>query len=184
LAVLSDTAHDRLVLVAGAASERRRVRFGYRTAQGDDAEREVDAFGVVFRGGHWYLVGHDRARDAVRAFRLSRLTSDPVDVGPGEEPPEGFHAIEHVEAGPWNAAEGARGLVAFGPAAALLAEAGTPGVERRALRDDGWVVLSIPAAGWDDLALLVLGYGPEAEALEPPELRQAVRDRLEAICSG
>jgi proteasome accessory factor B len=184
LAVQSDTEHDRLVLVAGAASERRRIRFGYRTAHGDDAEREVDAFGVVFRGGHWYLVGHDQARAAVRAFRVSRLTSDPVDVGPGAEPPEGFHAIEHVEAGPWNGAEGARGRVAFGPAAALLAEASTPGAARVSVRDDGWVVLSIPAAGLDDLAMLVLGYGPEAEALEPPELRRAVRDRLEAICGG
>jgi predicted DNA-binding transcriptional regulator YafY len=32
--------------------------------------------------------------------------------------------------------------------------------------------------------MLVLGYGAEAEALEPPELRSAVRDRLEAICGG
>ena len=51
-------------------------RFGYRTSQGKASEREVDAFAMVFRGGHWYLVGHDRDRDDVRAFRLSRFTTD------------------------------------------------------------------------------------------------------------
>jgi proteasome accessory factor B len=184
LAVEGDTAHERLMIAAHAASDRRAVRFGYRTAQGAESEREVDAFGVVFRGGHWYLVGHDRARDAIRAFRLSRLTSDPADIGPGVSPPPAFRAIDHVEAGPWNAQDGDRGLVAFGPSAAILAEASAPGAVRESVRDDGWVVLSVPAARIEDLALLVLGYGPEAEALDPPALRAAVVARLEEVTGG
>jgi len=184
LAVEGDTAPDRLTAAARAASERRAVRFGYRTAQGAGSEREVDAFGVVCRGGHWYLVGHDRARDAVRAFRLSRLTSDLTDIGDGAAPPEDFHAIDHVEAGPWNAIDSERGSVAFGPAAAVLAEASIPGAVRESVRPDGWVVLSIPAASVQDLAVLVLGYGPEAEALDPPSLRAAVIERLLAVAGG
>jgi len=181
LAVEGDTAPDRLTAAAGAASERRAVRFGYRTAQGAMSEREVDAFGVVCRGGHWYLVGHDRARDAIRAFRLSRVTSEPIDIGEGVAPPEGFRAIDHVESGPWNAVDGERGSVAFGPAAAILAEASIPGAMRESLRNDGWVVLSIPAASVEDLAMLVLGYGPEAEVLAPPSLRDVVIERLQAM---
>jgi proteasome accessory factor B len=184
LAVEGDTAHDRLLAAANAASDRRAVRFGYRTAQGAESEREVDAFGVVFRGGHWYLVGHDRTREAIRAFRLSRLTSDPIDIGSGAAPTADFHAIDHVESGPWNAVDGERGLVAFGPAAAVLAEASTPGAAREFVRADGWVVLSIPSARIEDLALLVLGYGPEAEALEPPALRGAVVEHLRAVADG
>jgi proteasome accessory factor B len=184
LAVEGDTAQERLISAARAASERRAVRFGYRTAQGAVSERAVDAFGVVFRGGHWYLVGHDRDRDAIRAFRLSRVTSDPEDIGEGTTPPADFRAIDHVEAGPWNAEAGEWGQVAFGPAAAVLAEASTPGARRSSVRDDGWVVLSIPAARIEDLALLVLGYGPEAEALEPAALRDAVLERLEAAAHG
>ena len=37
-------------------------------------------------GGHWYLVGHDADRDDVRAFRLSRFTSDLEDLGDGGRP--------------------------------------------------------------------------------------------------
>src|SRR4029079_1566377 len=91
-----------LVAGADAASKRRRLRFGYRTAQGVPSERTVDAYGVVFRSGRWYLGGHDQGRGAVRAFRLSRVTSEPVDVGAGSTPPDGFRAIDHVEAAPWN----------------------------------------------------------------------------------
>ena len=105
LAAESDTDQTRLMAAAGAASDRRRVRFGYRTATGSAGDREVDAFGVVFRGGHWYLVGHDRGRDDIRAFRLSRVTDALVDVGEGSAPPDGFRAIDHVEAGPWNAGD-------------------------------------------------------------------------------
>ncbi len=185
LAVESDTDQTRLMAAAGAASDRRRVRFGYRTVIGAAGDREVDAYGVVFRGGHWYLVGHDRGRDDIRAFRLSRVTGELVDVGEGSAAPDGFRAIDHVEAGPWNADGGApTARVAFGPAAAVLAEASLPGAGREEVRDDGWTVMSIPAADPETLAPIVLGYGPEAEALEPETLRTEVVRRLTEALDG
>lgn len=178
LSVASETDETLLLAAAAAASEHRHVRFGYRTATGTVGERAVDAFGVVFRSGHWYLVGHDHERDALRAFRLSRITDHIEDAGAGAEPPEGFHAIEHVEAGPWNVRGSERARVAFGPAAAVLAEASIPGAVRESVRDDGWTVLSLPAPDADDLAPIVLGFGAEAEAIEPATLRDEVIRRL------
>ncbi len=178
LSVASETDETLLLAAAAAASGHRYVRFGYRTATGTAGERAVDAFGVVFRSGHWYLVGHDHERDALRAFRLSRITDRIEDAGAGSEPPEGFHAIEHVEAGPWNVRGSERARVAFGPAAAVLAEASIPGAVRESVRDDGWTVLSLPAPDADDLAPIVLGFGAEAEALEPATLRDEVIRRL------
>ena len=184
LAVESDTDQARLVAAAGAASARRTVRFGYRTATGSVGDREVDAFGVVFRGGHWYLVGHDRGRDDIRAFRLSRVMGEVVDAGAGIEPPEDFRAIDHVEAGPWNAGGATAARIAFGPAAAVLAEASLPGARRETVRGDGWTILSVPAADPDSLVPIVLGYGPEAEVLEPEPLRTEVVRRLTAVLDG
>jgi predicted DNA-binding transcriptional regulator YafY len=184
LVVESDADQGRVMAAAAAASARRQVRFGYRTAQGSTSERAIDAFGVVFRGGHWYLVGHDRERDAVRAFRLSRVTTDFSDLGEGEAPPEGFHAIDHVEAGPWNAGGSDVARVAFGPAAAVLAEASIPGVVREGPRADGWTILQIPAADVLTLAPILLAYGSEAEALEPTDLRDEVVRRLTRVLDG
>jgi proteasome accessory factor B len=177
----SDTRGDRVVAAADAAEARRRVRFGYRTAQGAVSTREVDAYGVVFRGGHWYLVGHDRERGEIRAFRLSRCTSEPQDVGEGSAPPEGFRAADHVAAGPWMATGDDRALIAFGTAAAVRAAGAFVGATQERTMQDGRVVLSVPGADEDTLASLVLEYGPDAEVLEPASLRDEVIRRLEAI---
>src|SRR4051794_36172622 len=64
--------------LAEAVHDGRVVRFDYRTAAaGEPSTRTVEPWGVVWWHGRWYLVGHDRDRDATRVFRLSRITSDP-----------------------------------------------------------------------------------------------------------
>ncbi len=181
LAVETDADSARLLAAADGANKHRRLRFGYRTAQGAASERTVDAYGVVFRSGHWYLVGHDHGRDAIRAFRLSRVTSDPIDVGEGATPPEGFHAIDHVDAAPWNAADVPVARIAFGPAAAVLAEASIVGATREAVRADGWAIIAVRSADPATLAPIVLGFGPDAEVLEPPTLREEIVERLRRV---
>jgi proteasome accessory factor B len=177
----SDTRGVRVIAAAEAANGHRRIRFGYRTSQGVESLREVDAHAVVFRGGHWYLVGTDRERGELRAFRLSRLTGDPEDVGEGSAPPEGFRASEQIGDTPWSAPSDDVALVAFAPDAAILAEGSLAGATRRGERDDGWVILAIPASDDEAVAALVLGYGPTAEVLEPASLRDEVTRRLEGL---
>ncbi len=177
----SDTRGARVIAAADAAGARRRIRFGYRTSQGATSDRDVDAYGVVFRGGHWYLVGLDHERGAIRAFRLSRCTTELEDAGEGSAPSEGFSAIDHVEAGPWRDTAEDRPLVAVAPGTVVLVESTFPGVERRPARDDGWVVLAIPAADEQALASMLLQFGPDVEALEPLSLRDEVVRRLEAV---
>jgi proteasome accessory factor B len=120
----------------------------------------------------------------VRAFRLSRLPTEPENAGEGASPPEGFHAIDHVEAGSWVASGDDHGTVAFSPAAAVLAEGSFPGATRKEERDDGWIVLEIPAADEGALAAMVLQYGPDAEALGPVSLRDDVIRRAEAAAGA
>jgi proteasome accessory factor B len=180
----SDTRGARVIAAADAASGHRRIRFGYRTSEGAVSDRDVDAFGVVFRGGHWYLVGLDRERQAVRAFRLSRCTTELEDAGEGSRPPDGFHAIDHVEAGPWQNTAEDRALVAAAPGTVVLVESTFPGVERLESREAGWVVLAIPAADEQALASMLLQFGADVEALEPQTLRDEVIRRLEAFADA
>ena len=44
--------------------------------------RTVEPWGVVTEKGRWYLVGHDRDRDATRTFRLSRIGGEVTPIGP------------------------------------------------------------------------------------------------------
>jgi predicted DNA-binding transcriptional regulator YafY len=181
LASRSDAPSPLLVAAADAAERRRRVRFGYRTSSGEASDREVDAYAMVFRRGHWYLVGFDRGRDDVRAFRLSRLTTDLSDVGEGSEPPEGFRATEHVQPGPWSPSLEDRATIAFAPDVAWWAAGGQPGAEAAAPREDGWVEVSVPFGDEVSLADWVLAFGPQAVVLAPASLRAAVVERLERL---
>lgn len=179
LAAGSDARSALVLAVAGAVSDHRHIGFGYRTSHGQDAERDVDAFAMVFRGGHWYLVGHDRERDDVRAFRLSRFTGEPEDRGAGAAAPAGFRAADHVQAGPWAAVGEERARVAFAPEVAWWATGSLAGATIEEERSDGWTVVAVPLADEGALASLVLQFGPDAEALEPPSLRDEIRTRLE-----
>jgi proteasome accessory factor B len=178
----SGTPGTLLLAATDAAQRRRRVRFGYRTSRGAANERDVDAYAMLCRSGHWYLVGLDRERDAVRAFRLTRFTSDIADSGEGSEPPPTFRAADHVLAGPWGVGEpSASATVAFAPEVLWWATAGLTGASTGEPGPDGWAEVTLPLGDVADLAGWVLQFGPDARVVEPDELREEVLERLETI---
>src|SRR5690242_15908210 len=67
-----------LMALSHAAHARERVHLHYRSAQGEETERDFDTYGLGFRGGSWYAVGLCHLRGGVRAFRLDRV----LDVQP------------------------------------------------------------------------------------------------------
>jgi proteasome accessory factor B len=175
----------RLTQAAEAVAGQRSVRFVYRTSRGEEAERRVDAYGLAIRGGRWYLVGLDRDRSEIRSFRLTRVASDLSDEGEGSTPPDGFRAADHIQAGPWGPGEPRRfAVIAFSPEVAWWATKGVQGAETLSERPDGWIEASIPLGPGDGLASWVLGFGPDAVVLEPPELRGEVVRRLEELLAS
>ena len=88
-------------LLDWALGHRKRVTFSHRVSdRGHGARREVEPFGLFFRGGHWYLVARDPARRALRDFRLDRLAdlrvNDRRAQSPDYEVPAGFDLREHA----------------------------------------------------------------------------------------
>jgi predicted DNA-binding transcriptional regulator YafY len=172
----------RLGAVAGAIQVHRAIRFGYRDARGDESEREIDPYGLVARSGQWYVVGLDHVRKDVRAFRLSRFASDTADAGEGSGPPEGFLATEHVTSGPWESEPGmedATAVVALSPDVAWWASGSDAKVG-----SDGWTESRIQVRNRETFLAWVLSLGPDAQVLEPPELRAAVVERLEELLAN
>jgi proteasome accessory factor B len=182
---LGGGADPNLQRAAEAVAEGRGVRFSYRTSRGERSDRSVDAFGLAVRGGHWYLVGLDRGREEIRSFRLSRISGDLDIVGEGAEPPEGFRAADHVQAGPWGPGEPATtATIAFAPDVAWWATRGVAGAEAVRTREDGWTLARVPWSPGEQLVSWILSFGPDALVVEPPELRSEIVDRLEAILAG
>jgi predicted DNA-binding transcriptional regulator YafY len=177
-----DASGPHLGSIADALARRRRVRFRYRSAQGRVGRREVDPYALLFRGGNWYLIGRDQARDDVRAFRLSRLGGPVKDAGEARPAPEGFEAAKHVQAGPWGLGEPqATARVAFSPKVAPWAVPSTTGARPMGTTPDGWVEVEVPSGGTDPFVAWVLSFGPDARLVAPRSLRDEVVARLRSV---
>jgi predicted DNA-binding transcriptional regulator YafY len=84
-----------LLGLSAAARAQQRVHLRYRSADGRETERDVDVFGLAYRGGAWYAVGHCHLRRELRAFRLDRVLE--VEALPRSfGRPEGFDVLAHL----------------------------------------------------------------------------------------
>jgi proteasome accessory factor B len=163
------------------------VRFPHRPSRTEPyTTRTVEPWGVVTERGRWYLVGHDRDRDATRVFRLSRIGDEVRPIGPAGvvTRPEGVDLRTIVTEAVGEAPSGmqAQVWVADGRATALR-RAGTSLGPRQLAGRDG-EVLEVDVGATDRLARDIAGYGPDAVVLEPSSLRDEVLGRLRAHAEG
>nr|WP_316642226.1 YafY family protein [uncultured Roseateles sp.] len=66
-------ARSELLALSAAARAQQRVRLQYRSRDDTETARDVDVYGLGFRGGAWYAVGHCHLRQDLRSFRLDRV---------------------------------------------------------------------------------------------------------------
>ncbi|HEX7046284.1 MAG TPA: YafY family protein [Gammaproteobacteria bacterium] len=90
-------ATDNIALVAltSAAQARQRVHLAYRAANGSVTAREFDAYGLVYRNGHWYVGGFCHLRKDLRSFRLDRVQEVRLLEATFERPAD-FDAAKHL----------------------------------------------------------------------------------------
>ena len=175
-----DAAEEALHPCLDAVQAGRAVRFSYRKPSGPAGTREVEPWGVVSWRGRWYLVGHDRDRDAARCFRLSRVQGAVRPVGPAGavKVPTGIDLVAHVVAAePQAYTRVARVRVHKNTCQWLrkIASSVTPGP-----RGSDWDVVEI---GYDEpewIADRVARQGADAVVEGPPDVREAVLRRLRA----
>jgi predicted DNA-binding transcriptional regulator YafY len=73
-ALQAPASSDVVMALSVGAQESRRVWMRYRSGRpGNESEREVDPYGVVYRTGKWYCVGYCHLRGEPRVFRLDRV---------------------------------------------------------------------------------------------------------------
>ncbi|OQS15832.1 WYL domain-containing protein [Nocardia donostiensis] len=167
-----------------AIDEGRAVRFEHRGAvTAPYLMREVEPWGVVTYRGRWYLVGHDRAKNATRTFRLSRIGDEVTPFGPrnGVRKPDDVDLREIVTR--------VTGTAPVTGAATVWVAEGRGREIRRLGRVLGGKtiggrvgsVVEVPIRSRDWIARLITGLGPDAVVLTPPELRDDVIARLRSV---
>jgi proteasome accessory factor B len=163
-----------------AVLERTPVRFAYRRPGREAAVRTLEPYGIVSWHGHWYVVGHDRDREAVRMFRLSRVEGSVTPAGrPGSYVvPEGTDV---------------RALAASlepdetsGGVATLRVRVGSGFALRRQARaveslDGSWDRVEVPFGAVEAMAEQVTTHGADVVVESPDELRKSVIERLRGL---
>jgi predicted DNA-binding transcriptional regulator YafY len=160
-----------------ATRDRAPVSFRYRSAGAStSAVRTVEPWQITSWHGHWYLVGHDRDRQAPRVFRLSRVEGRVTRAGePGSsDVPAGLDARAMVSGAVGRQPERtARVRLAAGAGSALRLRAGAAGAA-----GSGPGVVDVPFTDAEELAEQVVWIGAGAVVEAPDDVRDAVLRRL------
>src|SRR5690606_20496739 len=91
--VTAAPATETVMLLSQAVRARHPVWMRYEAGtQARVTERVFNPYGVVYRGGRWYAVGHCQLRNDLRCFRLDRMLA--VEPYEGSfTPPAGFDSV-------------------------------------------------------------------------------------------
>jgi proteasome accessory factor B len=147
--------------------------------------RTIEPWGVVSWRGRWYVVGHDRDRDATRCFRVSRIAGPvrTISTTGTVRRPAGVDLLKIVvvSAEPPSAVHTARLWLADGRGYSLRRHARVLG--SMTVEGVAGDIITVELPGSDVAVRWIAGLGPDALVLEPAELADAVRARLLAVLS-
>ncbi|GGA56361.1 WYL domain-containing protein [Pseudoclavibacter endophyticus] len=176
----------------GAIAAGRAVAFDYvKQGAALSERRRVEPLALVQYGGRWLLVGYDLDRGAERRFLLRRVRDGSIaPVGRVDETRAAARSGRDI------GAESLADLHRFAASHPVIVEVRRGGdaelrLARRAVASNepgradaaagASVQLTIEMADLELLADELAGYGPELVVREPPELRDAVAERLRRV---
>ncbi|MDD2463567.1 MAG: WYL domain-containing protein [Desulfobulbus sp.] len=166
---------------ATALIERKRLKLSYHSRSEDKiSTRQVSPQRLLYYRGNWYLAAYCHTRRALRILALERMS---------EIVPQEGECLEIDEEQLRDFCTGSFGIFAGSPkqeavlvftkesARWVAEERWHPNQQNRWLAD-GTFELRLPYADQRELVMEILRYGPDVRVIAPPELQQAVRERL------
>lgn len=173
--------------LATAVLESREIEFDYRKLRDDEPmHRHLQPYHLVEVDGGWYIIGYDLDRKARRTFAVQRMRSVHLTKRTFTRASD-FRLEDHFAGsfGVWSGDEG-KGRrypirIRFsGFAARIVAERRWhPSQEIHFIEENGSVIdLTMELSALEDVARWIMGFGGQAEAMEPPELRERVGTEL------
>jgi proteasome accessory factor B len=178
--------HAALEVLTEAVLSRSVVGFRYYGIGRDsESDRTVEPWGLGYHRGHWYLVGRDLTRGALRSFRVDRIRGRATVIPPAEayEVPKDFDTHALLGRAPWEYETGApvRARIRFAAAIAWMVEENLRRGETFQRTADGGGILETTVTGTEAAIRFVLKHGRLAEIIGPPSLRREARELLRRI---
>jgi proteasome accessory factor B len=168
-----------------AISRRRSVRIHYDSLKdGHGISTRLNPYRLFFSRRSWYVVGRSSLHRAARTFNLGRVLQ--IELLEEEfQIPRDF-SIDRYLRNAWHMIpEKGRDrevLIHFSKLVAQnVAEVTWHKTQQLTFRADGSLEFRATVSGLNEISWWILGYGDQAEALEPPELRQLIADRAKRM---
>src|ERR671914_1588987 len=176
---------QRLSKVETAIFRRKTIVFDYYTIGRDAQEkRKVDPYHLLYRGGQFYLIGYSHEREDVRVFRLSRILGKVGYASKAEHDfnrPEDFDPRVYATRTDWQLGDPvARARIWLSERIDWLALRHFGHAGEVTHTDDG-VEFETEYAESRQLISWVLGLGPRARIIDPPELVEEAEERMRLI---
>jgi proteasome accessory factor C len=176
----------RLQKLEAAVSKQRTVLFRYWSISTDEeAQRTLDPYSLYSREGQWYVVGHDRDRDAIRTFRLTRIRGDVRFATRRERDfrtPSEFDATAWRDRVPWALSEGGETAVIWvAPDDAWQLERSVGRHGTLEFQDDRSALYTTQYSDSRALLQWMLDRNGRVVPLSPPELREEMASGLERV---
>jgi len=167
---------DVLTLIASACRDHEQLRFDYRAHSGAASRRSVEPYRLVHDRQRWYLVAWDTDRDALRTFRVDRI-SPRLPAGPRFTPralPSDQEIAAQVARGAGEATWRYRARVIVHAPAAYVRDRLPIPVEVESLGDDRCAFE--PGSDYPEMLALYLGLlDADFTIVDSPELVDALR---------
>ena len=148
----------------------------------DPAIRMLDPYHVVGHRGQWYLLAHSHHDDEVRIYALNRIVNCKATKERFTRP-SGFSPAHHIDPsfGIFRGEEEQEIAIRFAPrvASQIKEREWHPG-QRVEDQPDGGIVLRYETNQMSQTLFWVGQWGPNAEILEPPDLRTRAKQWFKA----
>jgi predicted DNA-binding transcriptional regulator YafY len=164
--------------VASAVLERRQITFRYRArTSGNEGLRTVSPQRLTHYRENWYLDAYDHDRKALRSFAVDRISAPQALEAAATEVAE--PELDQHLAGSYGIFAGApkawATLVFSARAARWVADEHWHSRQEGRFLPDGRYELRVPYSNAKELLMDVLRYGPDAEVVAPPALREEAK---------
>ena len=172
--------------LSAAVLRQREVEFDYRKpGESKTARRRLQPYHLSHRENLWYLVGQDTERAGMRTFALPRITAVRIlnrefSRPPGFSPEQFFSSALGVMVGTGNHTVKVR----FAPEVAdRVRERVWHETQQITDLPEGGIELTVKLGALAEVERWILGWGPQAEVIGPPELRQRLAKAAKQLCA-
>jgi predicted DNA-binding transcriptional regulator YafY len=172
------------LMVRQALRERRRLAFTYHSrSTSNTTERRADPYSLVYFAGDWHLLGYCHDREAVRQFRLSRM-SDPRLLDERFTMPAESDARRFWANGQVSRTGDCVARVRFAPTVTRWVRERLHYSREAENETPEGLEVTFRVDRWEELLTWLLGWGGDAVVLSPPELRHRVAEEARRMLAN